>query len=138
MTGLIDVRHDSYEPCLARRPGGARPALINLTLLAQKLGPATDGMMVAESSDVKTARVFRYDRGGRSLWIAWNDDHLLHLPDDPAEVPVLPTFTARGAGRVRVTRFATTSGSGAPRDMTVADDAITLSLTSVPVLVEPM
>jgi hypothetical protein len=137
MSGLIDVRHDSYEPCLARRPLGPRPALTNLTLLAQKLGPASDGAMVAESTDVKTARVFRYDRAGRSLWIAWNDDHLLHLPDDPAEMPALPTFSARGAGRVRVTRFAT-SGAGTPRDMTVADDAITLSLTSVPVLVEPM
>jgi hypothetical protein len=136
MTGLIDVSHDSYERCAARRPGPPRPAFTNLSLLLAKLSPDLDGTMTAVPTSPKTARVYRYDRAGRSLFVAWSEGRRMLLPGE-AETPVIVSLATAGS-RVRITRAATAPSVTDIRELPIVEGAVALPLTSVPIFIEPI
>lgn len=137
MSGLIDVSRESTEVCMPRRPANPRPAFANLGLLMQKLGPAADGTLTQIPTEPRSARVYRYDRAGRPLWIVWNEPRTLHLPGE-IEMPATVTIPINVGARARLTRVATAPPSEAVREVPLVEGALTLQLTSVPLFIEPL
>lgn len=95
------------------------------------------GVAVARVGAAEGARGYRFERDGVPTWVLWNEDGALHLPEDPAEVPVALTLDLPvGTRTVEVSAAYAGDQDPGTETLSAAADQVTLMLTSVPVFVE--
>jgi hypothetical protein len=134
-SGLIDVVHSSgYQACQPRRAGAARPALTNLSLLTDVLRDANSVERVASPPQI---RAYQVNRARGIAYIVWAEDGVLQLPAE-RESTTAYALTITGATKVRVRLAAIDATTIEESTRDVANGAVALTLTSRPVLVEPV
>lgn len=137
--GMFDVTHAAgYQLCQARTVGPSRPAARNLAVLVAKVGSGPFDTIESLAVSGAGLRGYRFVRGTRTVLVVWNEDRVLQLPTE-SETPVAVTLSLPGATSAVVTSAMTTPEAMTPATttMTVTGGQLTLSLTSVPVFVEP-
>lgn len=134
--GMIDVTHGgAYDVCDTRTAGGPRPAWTNLGLLAPVIA-ALPPDTVERLGEAEGARGYRFESAGEPWWVLWSEDGALHLPGDAAESPTEMTVVLpEGVDAVDVTTAVTRAGEPTTERVTATDGAVTLPLTSTPVIV---
>jgi hypothetical protein len=132
-SGLIDVVHGAgYQACQPRRTGAPRPALANLSLLTVALRDATAVERVASPPQV---RAYRVVRAGGVAYIVWAEDGVLQVPGE-SEPAVAYSLAVTGSTKVRVRLAAIDSTTIAETTRDTVNGAVSLMLTSRPVIVE--
>ncbi|MCX7806847.1 MAG: hypothetical protein N3A38_16920, partial [Planctomycetota bacterium] len=118
---------------IPRKPGEPRPAYHALALVARKLGGFSDVRAVNAGAGV---HAYRFEVGGRRVYVAWYDDGKRYLPGD-AE-PSAAVELDVPSGPYVIVETPTKQGE-MPRERATRADGSRLKLTlgSTPLFFEP-
>jgi hypothetical protein len=125
--GMIDAQ----PGLIAWTPGAPRPAYHALKQTIEKLDNASNAEKLNTGSNVIA---YRFTARGKSVIVAWLEPGRLYFPDESA--PSAKATLPINAARATITR-ANTDGGSRVETLNASNGALTLTLDSTPVFIEP-
>lgn len=129
--GMVDTTINQRTQ--KRTVTGYRPSYHAMKQLLERVEGYTKAVRIAHVDS--TIHHYRFDRPTGPIHIAWYEPKKLTLPDDAT--PTRRVALRIGAGDVRVEPLRTSKTASPHRTVRAANNAVTLSLTPLPIFITP-